>query len=60
MPHLSKTGPQGNGEKTGRGLGDCAQHSTDEMLAKLGRGQAKRRNAGGGEGKGKRRRSEKE
>jgi len=59
MPHLSKTGPKGDGAKTGRGLGDCTQHSTDELLAKLGRGEAKRRNAGGGEGKGRRQRSEK-
>lgn len=59
MPHLNKTGPLGDGAKSGRGLGDCSQHSTSEMLAKLGQGQAKRRNMGGGEGMGKRRRSEK-
>jgi hypothetical protein len=59
MPHLNKTGPKGEGAKTGRGLGECAQHTTSEMLDKLGKGLAKRRNAGGGEGKGKRLRSEK-
>lgn len=59
MPHLNKTGPLGDGEQSGRGLGECTQHSTNELMGKLGKGMAKRRNAGGGVGMGIRRKSEK-
>ena len=54
MPKMNGTGPEGKGSATGRGLGKCKKHTSDELLEKLGTGQAKRRKEGGGDGKGKR------
>ncbi len=54
MPQLNGTGPVGKGSKTGRGLGKCSKHSPEELLTQLGKGQGKRRKAGGGQGEGKR------
>ncbi len=30
MPGLDKTGPEGKGSKTGRGLGNCSDNNTQE------------------------------
>lgn len=46
MPDLDKTGPQGKGSKTGRGLGIC----DDE---KLGLGRGGRPRGGRGHGRGR-------
>lgn len=54
MPQLNGTGPDGKGPKTGRGLGKCKKHSSEELLTRLGKGQGKRRKTGGGQGEGKR------
>jgi len=54
MPRLDGTGPEGRGRGTGRKLGDCAEHTKEELLEKLGKGEGKRRRSGGGEGDKKR------
>jgi hypothetical protein len=54
MPQMNGTGPEGQGSKTGRGLGKCKKNSPEELLTKLGKGLGKRRKADGGTGKGKR------
>ena len=54
MPQINGTGPESKGPKTGRGLGLCRKHLTDEEIAKLGKGLGKRRKSGGGSGKGQR------
>ncbi|MGF7139817.1 DUF5320 family protein [Roseimarinus sediminis] len=54
MPKMNGTGPEGKGSGSGRGLGKCRPHTSDELLEQLGKGQAKRRNTSGGEGKGRR------
>ncbi|MBU1368714.1 MAG: DUF5320 domain-containing protein [Bacteroidetes bacterium] len=53
MPNLDKTGPEGQGRQTGRGLGKGNSLKTEEMLKKLGKGLGLRRHATGGEGQGK-------
>jgi hypothetical protein len=54
VPQLDKTGPEKEGEKTGRGLGLCHKMKESEALEKLGKGQGLRRQSGGGKGLGKR------
>jgi len=54
MPQLNGTGPEKQGEASGRGLGKCRKVSDDEALAKLGIGMGMRRQSGGGKGQGKR------
>lgn len=54
MPKLNRTGPEGKGPKTGRGLGKCEKHPFLELLEKLGKGLGKRRKSGGGTGQAKR------
>ena len=54
MPKLDKTGPEGKGQETGRGLGNCKQTPLKELFRGLGRGMGRRRKSGGGNGKGKR------
>lgn len=54
MPKLNGTGPDGEGPKSGRGLGKCKKQPYEELLQKLGKGLGKRRKSGGGEGRGKR------
>jgi len=54
MPQLDGTGPDSQGEQTGRGLGKCIEHSNEEALEKLGKGMGKRHKSGGGQGRGKR------
>ena len=51
---MNSTGPEGQGPKTGRGLGKCKKNSSEEELNKLGKGLGMRRKSGGGTGKGKR------
>ncbi|MCF8360695.1 MAG: DUF5320 family protein [Prolixibacteraceae bacterium] len=54
MPKMNGTGPEGKGTATGRGLGKCKEHKSEELLEKLGKGMGKRRKEGGGTGRGKR------
>ena len=55
MPHLDRTGPCGEGEKTGRKLGECLKTEVEHKTpGELGKGQGKRRKSGGGVGQGKR------
>jgi len=56
MPRFDKTGPEGKGSQTGRGMGKCSSSndsnvgtsSTDNMR---GRGQGRRRGLGRGLGR---------
>jgi len=56
MPKLDRTGPEGKGPKTGRGLGKGREVDGNDLLEKLGKGLGKRRHSdcAEGEGKGKR------
>ncbi len=54
MPKLDGTGPEGDGSRSGRKLGNCEKATDAEKLKKLGKGLGKKRNSGGGEGRGKR------
>lgn len=45
MPRLDGTGPEGRGSGTGRQLGNCAEHTKEELLEKLGKGEGKRRHS---------------
>lgn len=54
MPNLDRTGPEGKGPMTGRGLGRCKQKPDDDMNTAFGRGMGMRRRTGGGQGKGSR------
>lgn len=54
MPKLDGTGPEGDGSRSGRKLGNCSKTTDVEKLQKLGKGMGEKRNAGGGLGKGKR------
>ncbi|MBN2635336.1 MAG: DUF5320 domain-containing protein [Prolixibacteraceae bacterium] len=45
MPGFDKTGPMGQGPKTGRGMGRCKndnENPTDELLTRIGRGLGRR------------------
>ena len=54
MPHLNGTGPEGQGSKTGRGLGKCKRTPDEEALQRLGKGMGKKRNSTEGHGKARR------
>ncbi len=55
MSHLNHKGPENAGPKTGRKLGDCKKTAEElKEMGELGKGEEKRRHAGGGKGKGKR------
>lgn len=54
MSKMNGTGPEGQGPKTGRGLGKCKKTSKQELNKEIGKGMGKRRKSGGGEGMGKR------
>jgi len=55
MPHLNGTGPNGEGSKAGRKLGECHKTEAEQKeVGELGKGQGKRRKSGGGTGHGKR------
>jgi hypothetical protein len=47
MPNRDKTGPQGKGPRTGRGLGDCKD---EENLPERGRGLGQGKGRGLGRG----------
>ena len=55
MPRNDKTGPDGNGPKTGRGLGDCEPKTETERTSVYergtGRGAGWRRSNGSGGGR---------
>ncbi len=51
---MNGSGPEGQGPRTGRGLGKCKEISKDEVEQKIGKGMGKRRKTGGGKGMGKR------
>lgn len=51
MPRMDGIGPVGQGQSTGRKLGNCSNLTNEEKLEKLGVGMGKRRKAGGVEGK---------
>jgi hypothetical protein len=53
MPRMDGTGPEKQGEKTGRKLGRCSNEKGKD-IAMFGKGMGKRRNSGGGIGLGKR------
>lgn len=50
MPNLDQTGPQGQGAKTGRGLGHCKNDNaqTNENFPSSGRAQGQNRGQGQG------------
>jgi hypothetical protein len=54
MPRLDRTGPEGQGPKTGRKLGRCKKTEEEQENAQLGRGQGKQRRGGCGDGRGRR------
>ncbi|GAB7089477.1 DUF5320 domain-containing protein [Marinifilum fragile] len=54
MPRMDKTGPDGNGCRTGRGLGKCRSKDDGTLLDKLGKGLGLKRRSGGGVGKQRR------
>lgn len=55
MPGLDRTGPEGKGRFSGRGLGHCGKEASEEdLIGRLGKGMAKRRRVEGGDGKGRR------
>jgi hypothetical protein len=54
MPHLDRTGPEGKGKQTGRGIGQCRTISDNEVIEKMGKGLGLRRKSGGGLGQGNR------
>lgn len=57
MPHLDRTGPEGQGPASGRRLGKCSNLNLEEKLTGMGQGMGLRRHAGGGMGLGRRLRS---
>lgn len=58
MPQLDHKGPEGQGSKTGRGLGKCKKGAEPD-LEQFGKGLGHKRHSGGGEGKGQRLKSSK-
>ncbi len=52
MPKMDGTGPEGKGTKTGRKLGSCESLPEEDQSTKMGKGQGKKKHAGGGQGKG--------
>lgn len=54
MPRGDKTGPEGKGPKTGRGMGDCKKSSNQSTSSirgtGLGRGQGRRQGRRQGRG----------
>jgi hypothetical protein len=57
MPNLNHSGPEGQGPKTGRKLGQCKKSENElKQIGELGKGQGKRHHSKKlcGQGKGKR------
>lgn len=46
MPNKDKTGPEGKGPRTGRGLGDCKENETLPLRRGIGRGRGRGRGLG--------------
>lgn len=53
MPNQDGTGPQGDGPRTGRGLGNCGGDSNNSGSGR-GAGRGRGRNSGKGRGRGRR------
>ena len=56
MPQVDRTGPQGQGPKTGRGMGKCGpknQSPASQGQGGIGAGRAQGRGSGRGTGRGK-------
>ena len=51
MPNFDKTGPEGKGPKTGRGLGKCTNPENEKRG--LGRGLGRNQGAGRGQERGR-------
>ncbi|MEN8165756.1 MAG: DUF5320 domain-containing protein [Acidobacteriota bacterium] len=51
MPGRNRTGPLGQGTKTGRGLGDCGGAAAYDQAPAFGRGRGM--GGGGGQGRGR-------
>jgi len=54
---MDRTGPEGKGCRTGRGLGKCRSKDDGTLLDKLGTGLGLKRKSGGGLGKQRRNKS---
>lgn len=52
MPNLDRTGPEGKGSKTGRGMGKCRRDSNSEGPQNSGMGRGLGRGRGHGRGFG--------
>jgi hypothetical protein len=50
MPHRNGTGPNGQGARSGRGMGNCAGQGGTEAVRGLGRGGGRGRRQGRGRG----------
>ena len=53
MPRFDRTGPCGNGPRTGRGLGDCQEGNLNEEPRSVGRGNGRGNGRGMGRGMGR-------
>lgn len=58
MPGLNRKGPEGQGPKTGRGMGRCNPDFNEENFPQQGLGRRNGRGRGRGNGRGMRRRFE--
>lgn len=54
MPKLNHTGPESEGPKTGRKLGNCKKSAKDAESGELGKGRGRHYHQPEAEGKGKR------
>lgn len=52
MPNRDGTGPEGEGTRSGRKLGNCRKVTDNAKQQLYGKGMGKNRNSGSGEGKG--------
>ena len=53
MPNFDKTGPQGQGPKTGRGMGNCDNNFAQQNVGFFGRVFGRGRGRGNGQGFGR-------
>lgn len=55
MPGFDRTGPEGKGSQTGRGMGKCNPENNSSEGIQFGRGLGRGfgRNSGGGQGRGR-------
>ena len=54
MPKLNGKGPEGDGQTSGRRLGNCNAHDKKSLLENLGKGMGLKRKSGGGIGRKRR------